>query len=229
MPRSKRYQELKKLIDPKKLYAPEEALELVKKTSLTKFDGTIEAHLNLGIDPTKGEQQVRSTLIFPHATGKIKRVAAFVGGEKEKEAKDAGADLVGGEDLVAEIAKSGKVDFDVAVATPDMMPKLAKVAKVLGPIGLMPNPKTETVGPNVKKMVEEIKRGKVSFKNDTTGNIHQAFGKASLDAKALLENFTLFIEAVKKAKPASAKGTYIKTITIKSTMGPGIHVDTTRV
>ncbi len=229
MPRSKRYQEVKKLVDAKKLYPIAEAMELMKKTTLTKFDGTAEVHLNLGIDVRKGDQQVRSTITLPHATGKIKKVAAFVNADKEKEAKEAGADLIGGEDLINEIAKSSKIEFDVAVATPDMMPKLAKIAKILGPVGLMPNPKTETVSPNVKKMVEELKKGKLSFKNDAQGNVHQAFGKMSMDAKALTENLAAFIEAVRKTKPASSKGSFIKTMTIKSTMGPGIHVDPSSV
>ncbi len=229
MPRSKRYTELKKLVDPKKAYAPAEAIELAKKTSTTKFDGTIEAHVNLGIDVKKSDQSVRSTLVFPHSSGKSKRVAAFVSSEKEKDAKEAGADLVGADELIDEIAKTGKIDFDVAIATPDMMPKLAKVAKVLGPRGLMPNPKTETVGPNVKKMVEELKKGKVAFKNDATGNIHQAIGKVSLDAPKLLENFNVLIEALKKNKPASAKGVFLKSVTLTSTMGPGIKVDVSGV
>ncbi len=225
MPRGKRYVELKKLVDPKKLYSPAEAAELVKKTSNTKFDSTIEVHINLGIDVKKGEQQVRSTLIFPNATGKTKRVAAIVSAEKEAEAKEAGADLVGGEDLIAEIAQKGKVDADVVVASPDMMAKMAKVAKVLGPIGLMPNPKTDTVSPNVRKMVEEIKKGKIAYKNDTSANIHQAIAKASLDASKIIENMNALVDSVKKNKPASAKGTYIKSVTLTSTMGPGIHVD----
>ncbi len=225
MPRGKRYTEAKKQVDPKKLYSAAEAAELVKKTSVTKFDGTVEVHINLGIDVKKGEQQVRSTIIFPHSIGKTKRVAAIVSAAKESEAKEAGAELVGGEDLINEIAQKGKVDADVVVATPDMMAKMSKVAKVLGPIGLMPNPKTDTVGPNVKKMVEEIKKGKVSFKNDTTGNIHQAIAKVSLDAAKIVENLNTLVDAVKKNKPASAKGTYFKSITITSTMGPGIHVD----
>ncbi|MDO8617878.1 MAG: 50S ribosomal protein L1 [Candidatus Uhrbacteria bacterium] len=229
MSHGKRYQELKKLIDPKKLYPPEEALDLVKQTGKTKFDATIEVHLNLGIDVKKGEQQVRSTMIFPHSIGKAKRVAAFVTPEKEKDAKEAGADIVGGEELIAEIAKTNKTDFDVAVATPDMMVKLAKIAKILGPSGLMPNPKTETVGPNIKKMIEEVKRGKISFKNDITGNIHQAIGKVSMGNPELLQNFTMFLEAVKKSKPASSKGTYLKSVTLASTMGPGIHVDASKI
>lgn len=227
MTHGQRFTELKKLVDRKKLYAPLEAVELAKQTSTTKFDSTIEVHVNLGIDVKKGEQQVRSVIIFPHSIGKTKRVAAIVSAEKEAEAREAGAEIVGGEDVIADIAQKGKVDADVVVATPDMMSKMSKVAKILGPIGLMPNPKTDTVGANVKKMVEEIKRGKVAFKNDTTGNIHQAIGKASLEAQKLVENLTTLVEAVKKNKPASAKGTYLKSITVTSTMGPGIHVDPT--
>lgn len=225
MPRSKRYSELKKLVDPKKLYAPAEAVELAKKTAGTKFDSTVEVHMNLGIDVTKSDQLVRATLVMPHGTGKTKRVAAFVPADKEKDAKEAGADLVGSEELIAEIAKTNKVDFDVAVATPDMMQKLAKIAKILGPKGIMPNPKTETVGANVKKMVEELKRGKVTIKNDATGNIHQALGKASADPKDLLENFEAVVTAMRKAKPASSKGTYFKTVVVTTSMGPGIKVD----
>jgi large subunit ribosomal protein L1 len=229
MPRSKRYVELKKLVDAKKLYSPAEAIELAKKTTKTKFDGSLEVHLHLGIDITKSDQQVRTTVVLPHSTGKTKRIAAFVTADKEKDAKDAGAEIVGAEELIEEIAQTGKVDFDVAVATPDMMPKLAKVAKILGPKGIMPNPKTDTVGPNVKKMVEELKRGKVTIKNDSTGNIHQALGKVTLDSKDLLENFEAVLAAIKKNKPAGAKGTFIKNVVITSTMGPGIKVDVSRI
>jgi len=225
MKRSKRYNEAKKLVEPKKLYTPAEAVELVKKSSNTKFDGTVEIHMNLGIDVKKSDQLVRATIVLPHGTGKTKKVAAFVPADKEKEAKEAGADIVGAEELIEEIIKTGKVDFDVAVATPDMMPKMAKVAKILGPKGLMPNPKTDTVGVNVKKMVEELKRGKVTLKNDATGNIHQAIGKVSADAKALGENFEAIVAAIRKNKPASAKGTFIKNVVLTSTMGPAIHVD----
>lgn len=227
--RSKRYTELKKLVDPKKLYSPEEAIALAKETSTTKFTGTLEIHINLGIDVKKGDQQVRGTILLPHSVGKTKKVAAFVPADKEKDAKDAGADIVGGEELIAELAKSGKIDFDVAVATPDMMPKLAKVAKILGPVGLMPNPKTDTVGANVKKMVEDVKKGKIAFKNDATGNIHQAFGKSDMPEAQLLENFSVFVEAVKKTKPASAKGTFLNSVTVTSTMGPGIRIDAAKL
>lgn len=229
MAHSKRYNELKKLVDSKKLYAPEEAMDLAKKTATTKFDGAVEVHINLGIDVKKGDQQVRSTIIFPHSIGKAKKVIAFVPADKEKEAKDAGADIIGGQELIDELAKSGKIDFEVAVATPDMMPKLAKVAKILGPTGLMPNPKTDTVGANIKKLIEDVKKGKVAFKNDTTGNIHQSIGKSSMDAKNLLENFNVLMDAIKKNKPASAKGVYLNSVTLTTTMGPGVKVDTSRI
>ncbi|MCI0479715.1 50S ribosomal protein L1 [Candidatus Uhrbacteria bacterium] len=225
MPRSKRYTELKKLVDPKKLYTPQEAVELVKKTANTKFEGTVEVHLNLGIDVKKSDQQIRTTIVLPHATGKTKRIAAFVPADKEKEAKEAGADVVGGEELIAEIASTGKIAFDVAVATPDMMPKMVKVAKVLGPKGLMPNPKTETVGANVVKMIEELKRGKVTLKNDATGNVHQSVGKTSQDDAKLLGNLQAILDAVRKAKPAGAKGTYLRRVVVTSTMGPAISLD----
>ncbi len=225
MPRSKRYNTLKIQVDRKKLYTLAQAVELVQQTATTKFDSTIEVHLNLGIDVKKGDQQVRATIIFPHSIGKSKKVAAFVSADKEKDARDAGAEMVGGEELIAEIAASGKMDFDVAVATPDMMAKMAKIAKLLGPAGLMPNPKTDTVNTNVKKMVEDIKKGKVAFKNDQTGNIHQAIAKASLDANKIAENFSTLLEAVKKSKPSSSKGVYLKSVTLTSTMGPGIKVD----
>lgn len=226
MARSKRYTALKAQVDVKKLYKPEEAIALVKKAATTKFDSTIEVHANLGVDVKKGDQQVRATIIFPHSIGKTKKVAAFVSADKEKDARDAGAEIVGGEELIAELASSGKINFDVAVATPDMMAKLAKVAKLLGPAGLMPNPKTDTVSPNVKKMVEDIKKGKVAFKNDQTANLHQAIAKASLDEAKILENLKTFVEAIKKVKPASSKGVYIKSLTLTSTMGPGVKIDT---
>lgn len=229
MAHSKRYNELKKLADPKKVFSIQDGVELAKKTANTKFDSTIEIHFNLGIDVRKGDQQVRSTIVFPHAVGKPKRVAAFVSSAKEQEAKEAGADLIGAEELIDEIAKSGKINFDVAVATPDMMVKLSKVAKILGPAGLMPNPKTDTVGPNVKKMVEEIKKGKVAFKNDSQGNIHQAIGKASMDANKIIENLNILLESIKKAKPASSKGVYLKSVTLASTMGPAVKLDTSKL
>lgn len=225
MAHSKRYSEAKKLVEKSKKYQPLEAVELAKKTASTKFTGSVEVHIRLGIDPKKTDQTVRATLVLPHSTGKTKKVIAFVSAEKEKDAKDAGAERVGGEELINEIAQTGKIDFDVAVATPDMMPKLAKLAKILGPKGLMPNPKTETVGPNVKKMVEELKKGKIAFKNDITGIIHQAIGKTSLENSQILENLTALMDAIRKAKPASAKGAYLKSVTLTTTMGPGIQLD----
>ncbi len=229
MTHSKRYTEAKKLIDVKKLYTPVEAVELVKKTANTKFDGSVEIHMNLGINVKKSDQLIRATIILPHGTGKTKKIAAFVPVNKEKDATDAGADIVGNEDLIAEIAKSGKVNFDIAVATPDMMPKLAKIAKILGPKGIMPNPKTDTVGPNVKKMIEELKRGKVTLKNDATGNIHQILGKVSGDASMLVENLDTVIIAIRKNKPASTKGTFVKNAVLTSTMGPAIHLDVAKM
>lgn len=224
MPHGKKYLEAKKLVDAKKSYALEDAVELVKKTNPAKFDASIEFHIRLGIDPTKGEQQVRGTVALPHGTGKTKKVAAFVSPDKEKDAKDAGADLVGGEELIAEIAKTEKIGFDVAVATPDMMPKLAKVAKILGPKGLMPNPKSETVGTNVKKMVEELKKGKIAFKNDDSGNVHVVIGKVSAESSKLLENLNTVLEAIKRVKPASAKGIFIQNAALASSMGPAIRI-----
>lgn len=220
----KKYQESQKLIDAKKAYSIEEAVELVKQTSKAKFDATVELHLKLGIDPKKGEQGVRGTLTLPHGTGKSKKVAAFVSAEKEADAKAAGADIVGGEELIKEIVASGKADFDVAVATPDMMPKLAKAAKILGPKGLMPNPKTDTVGGNIKKMIEEQKAGKLSFKNDDGGNLHVAVGKVSFDSAKLVENLNTLLEVIKKSRPASSKGVFIQNAVLTSTMGPAIKL-----
>ena len=223
--RSKRYQEAKKLVDSKKTYAPEEAFAIVKKTANTKFDATIELHVHLGIAPKKGEQQVSGTLSLPHGTGgKSKKVMAIVSSAKEKEAKEAGADIVGGEELIEEIAKTGKLDYDIAEATPDMMPKLAKVAKILGPKGLMPNPKTETVGADVKKMVGELKKGKIAFKTDDGANIHFIIGKASFSETQLLENAAAAIDALKRLKPASSKGIYLLQVVTAATMGPGVKV-----
>lgn len=221
----KKYQEVKKLIDPQKSYSVDEALDLVKKTSKEKFDAGVEIHLKLGIDPKKSEQLVRGTVTLPHSVGKIKKIAAFVEPVQEKEAKEAGADIVGGEELIKEIKSSGKINFDIAIATPAMMPKLAQIAKILGPKGLMPNPKNETVTQNIRKTIEELKKGKITFKNDDSGNIHQLIGRVSFDKQKLLENLNTFIEAVRRAKPATAKGVYIKNAVLCSTMGPGIKVN----
>jgi large subunit ribosomal protein L1 len=224
MPRSKKYLTALKLVDSKKLYSPEEAIELVKKTSITKFDATVEIHCCLGINPNKNEQQVRGSIVLPHGIGKTKIVAAFVEPGREKEAKEAGADIVGGEELINKISSEEKIDFDIAVATPAMMPKLAKVAKILGPKGLMPNPKDGTVNADIKKAIEEIKKGKIIFKNDEGGNVHLVLGKVSFETQKLLDNFFAFLETLKKLKPPGVKGTFIKGITLSSTMGPPVKV-----
>jgi large subunit ribosomal protein L1 len=222
---SKRFEEAKKLVDPNKTYSITDGIALCKKAATAKYDEAIELHVRLGVDSSKSDQQVRGTISLPHGTGKTKRVAAFVQSEKEAEAKEAGADIIGGEELIAEIAQKGTIDFDVAIATPVMMPKIAKLARLLGPRGLMPNPKTDTVGPNVKKMVTEQKAGKESFKNDKAGNIHQSFGRASFTEAQLEENFHALMESIKRLRPQSTKGIYIENASICSTVGPGIKID----
>lgn len=221
---SKRMRDLRQKVDGNKIYTWDEAIKLVKETSGVKFDAGIEVHARLGIDPKKGDQQIRATVVLPHGTGKSKKIAAFVSADKEKDAKEAGADLIYGEEDIKKIKDTEKIEFEVAVTTPDMMPKLAVIAKILGPKGLMPNPKTDTVGPNVKKMIEELKRGKLTFKNDDTANIHQLVARVSFSEDKIKENLTAFIEALRKAKPGTAKGTYIKNLVICSTMGPAIHI-----
>jgi large subunit ribosomal protein L1 len=225
MSHSKRYNELKALIDATKSYSPEEAIDLAKKTATTKFDSSVEVHVRLGIDPKKSDQQVRGTVSLPHGTGKTKKVCAIVGNDAAtKDAKDAGADVVAGIELIDEMAKTGKIECDIYVTTPDMMPKMAKVAKVLGPKGLMPSPKNETVTTNLGKTIGELRKGKVAFKADDTANLHQSIGKASFSQEQLVQNFTTLMDAVKKAKPASSKGVYLVSVTLTSTMGPAIKV-----
>lgn len=214
--------------DKQKVYPIDQAIELTKNLSKTKFDATVELHLRLGIDPKKGDQQIRTAVSLPHGTGKTVRVAAFVSTDKEAEVKKAGADMVGNEDLIAEIKKTEKTDFDVAVAEPAMMKNLAQIAKILGTRGLMPSPKNETVTPDPAKAVEELKKGKVSFKNDDTANIHVAIGKVSFKNKQLKENFEAIVAAIKKAKPAASKGVYIKNISISSSMGPGVKTEVSK-
>ncbi len=221
---SKRFSELSQSIDKNKLHSTDEALELIKKTATTKFDSSVEVHFRLGIDSRKTDQQIRGSVTLPHGTGKTKKIAAFVGKDKEKDAKAAGADIIGGEDLIEEIKKTGKIEFDVAVTTPDMMPKLAVIAKILGPRGLMPSPKNETITTDLKKTIDELKKGKVNFKNDDTANLHQVIGKSSFTTDKLKDNYLALLDALKKAKPSSSKGTYIKGITFSSTMGPGVKV-----
>ena len=214
-----------KKFDETKTYPVKEAIELTKKLSKTKFDASVEAHFRLGIDAKKGDQQIRATVSLPHGTGKTIKIAAFVSPDKVKAVKDAGADLVGGEDLIAEIKKTEKTDFQVAVAEPVIMKNLAAIAKILGTRGLMPSPKNETVTPNPAKAVAELKKGKVSFRSDDTGNIHAVIGKVSFLGEQLVENYNAFLEAVKKAKPSSSKGIYIKNIALSSSMGPGVKVE----
>lgn len=217
-------EEKNQIFDKSKQYTIEEAVALVKKTNKAKFDASVEAHFRLGIDPKKGDQQIRSAVSLPHGTGKTVKIAAFVAPEKTDEAKNAGADLVGGEELIEEIKKTEKTDFEVAVAEPKIMPKLAKIAKILGTRGLMPSPKNETVTPDPAKAIKELKKGKVSFKNDAQGNLHVVIGKISFDDKKLIENYARLLETVQKAKPAKSKGVYLQNISICSSMGPGIKV-----
>lgn len=224
MPRSKRYQAAVKKIDKNKTYSIAEAISAIKTSNTAKFDASVEVHLRLGIDPKKGEQQVRGTVSLPHGTGKTKRIVVFVPTDREKEASAAGADLVGGQELIDSIKQTGKIDFDVAVTVPEMMPKLAAIAKVLGPRGLMPSPKSETITSNLKKTIEELKKGRVNFKNDATGNLHQVIGKVSFSDQQLLENYKILMDTVRKAKPSSSKGVYLKNVSLATTMGPGVKV-----
>ncbi|MFH1232614.1 MAG: 50S ribosomal protein L1 [Patescibacteria group bacterium] len=210
--------------DKIKTYPIDEAIELIQKLSKTKFDSSVEVHFRLGIDNKKGEQQIRATVTLPHGTGKTIKIAAFVAPEHEKEAKEAGADYVGGDELIAEIKKTEKTDFQVAIAEPAIMRNLAQIAKILGTRGLMPSPKNDTITTNPAKTISELKKGKVSFKNDDTSNIHVAIGKISFDKQQLVENFQTLLQAIKKAKPTSSKGTYLKNISVSSSMGPGIKI-----
>lgn len=221
---SKRFKELLKLVDQTKTYPIEEAIEVIKKTATTKFDSSVEIHIKLGIDAKKGDQAVRSSVTLPHGTGKTKKIAVITSDDKQKEAKDAGADIVGGDDMIEEIKKTEKTDFDILLATPDMMKKIAPIARILGTRGLMPSPKNDTVITNIIKSVEEIKKGKANFKNDDTANIHASIGKASFSTDKLVENIKAFIEAVEKSKPSTSKGTFIKNITLASSMGPSVRI-----
>ncbi|GGJ75190.1 large subunit ribosomal protein L1 [Anoxybacillus voinovskiensis] len=222
--RGKKYVEATKLVDRFKAYAVTEAIELVKKTSIAKFDATVEVAFRLGVDPKKADQQIRGAVVLPHGTGKVQRVLVFAKGEKAKEAEAAGADYVGDTDYINKI-QQGWFDFDVIVATPDMMGEVGKLGRILGPKGLMPNPKTGTVTFDVAKAVKEIKAGKVEYRVDKAGNIHVPIGKISFDSEKLVDNFTTIYETILKVKPAAAKGTYVKNVTVTSTMGPGIKVD----
>ena len=223
-PHGKKYREAAAAIEDGKMYAPVEAMSLVRQTATTKFDASIEAHVRLGVDPRHADQMVRSSVVLPHGTGKTRRIAAFAIGEKAREALDAGADLVGGEDLVKKV-QEGTIDFDVALATPDLMGMVGRLGKILGPRGLMPNPKAGTVTFDIGKAVRDVQGGRVEFRVDKFGIIHAAIGKASFDDDKLRDNFAALMDAIVRAKPQAAKGTYVKTVTVAATMGPGIHVD----
>lgn len=222
--RGKRYQDAAKLVDTEKLYSPAEAIELVRKCATAKFDETVEVAFKLGVDPRHADQQVRGTVILPHGTGRDVRVLVFAKGEQAEEARAAGADFVGDEDL-AEKIQGGWTDFDVAIATPDMMGVVGRLGRILGPRGLMPNPRTGTVTPDVGKAVEESKAGKVEYRVNKEAGMHVPIGKASFTDEQLYGNFVALMDAVVKARPASAKGTFIRRIHISSTMGPGIRLN----
>jgi large subunit ribosomal protein L1 len=223
----KRYREARERIDREKLHSPLEAVRLVKEAGPAKFDETIEAHFNMGLNVRHADQQLRGTLMLPHGSGKEMRVAVFAEGEKAKEAADAGADVVGSADLAAKI-EAGFDDFDVAVATPDQMGTVGKLGRILGPRGKMPNPKAGTVTFDVGKAVSEAKAGKLEYRTDRGANVHVAVGKRSFDERQLLENYAAVLDEIVRAKPAAAKGRYIKSITLASSMGPGVKVDPTR-
>lgn len=225
--KSKRYTEAAALIENGKLYSAEEAIELVKKTSNVKFDASVDVAFNLGLDVRQADQQLRGAVVLPHGTGKTKKVLVVAEGEKAQEAKDAGADIVAGKEILEDI-KKGWLDFEVMIATPNMMAELGKLGRILGPKGLMPNPKTGTVTMDVAKAVQETKAGKVTYRTDKEGNVHLPIGRVSFDDAKLVENFNTIYDLIVRLKPTSAKGTYIKNIVVSSTMGPAIKVQTTK-
>ena len=225
MKRGKRYQEAAKLVDSTREYEAKEALELLEKMPKPKFDETVELHVKLGVDSKHADQQVRGTVVLPHGTGKSLRVLVFAKGDKAKEAEAAGADFVGAEELVPKIEKENWFEYDVIVATPDMMGVIGRLGKVLGPKGLMPNPKSGTVTMDVTKAISEIKSGKVEYRLDKTNIIHLGIGKVSFGAEKLEENYKVIIEAIIKAKPAAAKGQYIRSVAVSTTMGPGLYIN----
>ena len=227
MKRSKGYRKAAELVEPGRVYSPLEAANLARTSSPTKFDGTVEVALRLGVDPRKADQMVRGTVNLPHGTGKTVRVVVFATGDKAAEAEAAGADRVGSDDLIAAV-QEGFLDFDAAIATPDQMAKVGRIARILGPRGLMPNPKTGTVTPDVAKAVSDIKGGKISFRVDKQANLHLVIGKTSFSVQQLVENYAAALEEVIRAKPSAAKGRYLKKVTFATTMGPGIPVDANR-
>ena len=227
MKRSKALNAAAAKVDQDRLYAPLEAIRLAKDTSTTKFDGTVEVAMRLGVDPRKADQMVRSTVNLPHGTGKTARVLVFATGDRAEAARAAGADIVGADELIDEVAK-GRLDFDAVVSTPDLMGKVGRLGRVLGPRGLMPNPKTGTVTPDVAKAVTEIKGGKIEFRVDKHSNLHLIIGKVSFDDEKLVENYAAALDEVLRAKPSASKGRYIKKIALSTTIGPGIQVDPSR-
>ena len=228
MKRGKKYAEAAKLIDRTKTYETAEAVSLIKKTAVAKFDETVEAHIRLGVDGRHADQQVRGAVVIPHGTGKTVRVLVFAKGAKAEEAEAAGADFVGGDDLIPKIQNEGWLDFDVVVATPDMMGVVGRLGRVLGPKGLMPNPKAGTVTMDVTKAVADIKAGKIEYRLDKTNIIHVPVGKASFTEEQLAENFDALMGAIVKAKPATAKGQYLRSVTLATTMGPGVKLNTSK-
>ena len=225
MKKSKRYITNIEKIEKNKLYGIEEAIKLVKETSNAKFDSTVEVAMNLNLDVKKADQQLRGAVVLPNGTGKNKKILVLAKGDQAKVAKESGADFVGDIDMITKIEKENWFDFDVIIATPEMMPSLGKIGKLLGPKGLMPNPKTGTVTTDVAKAIEETKKGKVNYRTDSFGNIHVGIGKASFTEEALRENLKAFVSVILKAKPSTVKGAYVKNITLTSTMGPGIKLD----
>ena len=225
MKKSKRYASVATQVDKKKAYTAEEAVKLVKEASSAKFDETVEVAMNMNLDTRKADQQLRGAVVLPNGTGKSQKVLVLAKGDQAKAAKDAGADFVGDADLIEKIEKENWFEYDVIIATPEMMPMLGKIGKILGPKGLMPNPKTGTVTMDVKKAVEDTKKGKVEYRTDSFGNIHGIIGKASFDEEKLVQNLNSFVNTILKLKPASVKGNYVKNISISSTMGPGVKID----
>lgn len=225
MKRSKRYAQNSEKIEKGKAYSVEEAIKLVKETSNAKFDSTVEVAINLNLDTKKNDQQLRGAVVLPNGTGKSKRTLVLAKGEQAKAAKEAGAEFVGDLDMIQKIEKENWFDYDVIIATPEMMPLLGKIGKLLGPKGLMPNPKTGTVTVDTAKAVMEVKKGKVNYRTDSFGNVHGIIGKASFDADKLVQNLDAFVEAIMKVKPATVKGNYVKNIAVSSTMGPSVKID----
>ena len=225
MKRSKRYTANLEKVDKSKVYTIEEAIKLVKDTSDAKFDATVEIAMNLNLDTKKNDQQLRGAVVLPHGTGKVKKILVLAKGDAAKAAREAGADFVGDVDMIQKIEQENWFDYDVIIATPEMMPLLGKIGKLLGPKGLMPNPKTGTVTMDTAKAVLETKKGKVNYRTDSFGNVHGIIGKVSFDNDKLVENLKAFVEAIMKVKPSTVKGSYVKNISISSTMGPGVKID----